>query len=97
MSLTERSRLGCIKSRQKRLQRQFEKLSSNPESASAPAAENASASKQDLAAQKKAWEKYLYAKAIYEETRDTDHWRYMQTCISEYEKTLKANVGIKAV
>lgn len=88
MSLAARSRLGCLKSRQKRLQRKLEKLHSNPESTSDPAAEHASASKPDLAAQKKAWEKYLFAKAIYEETRDIDHWRYMQKCISEYEKTL---------
>jgi hypothetical protein len=53
--------------------------------------------KQDLTTQKKAWEKYLFAKSIYEETRDMDHWRYMQKCISEYEKALKANLGIKAI
>jgi hypothetical protein len=88
MSLAARSRLGCIKSRQKRLQRKLEKLHSNPDSTSGSEAEHASVSKPDLAAQKKAWEKYLFAKAIYEETRDIDHWRYMQKCISEYEKTL---------
>jgi hypothetical protein len=97
MSLTDRSRLGCIKSRQQRLQRKLEKIQQNSQSASAPVAEDASVPKQDLAAQKKAWEKYLFAKAIYEETRDADHWRYMQKCISEYEKTVKANLGIKAI
>lgn len=88
MSLAARSRLGCLKSRQKRLQRKLEKLHPNPESTSDPTSGHASVSKPDLAAKKKAWEKYLFAKAIYEETRDMDHWRYMQKCISEYEKTL---------
>jgi hypothetical protein len=97
MSLTDRSRLGCIKSRQQRLQRKLEKLEHNPQSTSDSVSQDASVPKQDLTAQKKAWEKYLFAKAIYEETRDADHWRYMQKCISEYEKTLKANLGIKAI
>ena len=91
MSLTQRSRNGGLKSRQERLQRKFEKLNPYPNSASASASENASVSKPDLAALKKAWEQYLFAKAIYEETRDIEHWRYMQKCISEYEKTLKIN------
>ncbi len=95
MSLTDRSRLGCIKSRQKRLQRKLEKL--NQDSQSASASDNASVPKQNVAAQKQAWEKYMFAKAIYEETRDSDHWRYMQKCISEYEKTLKTHLGIKAL
>ncbi|HEY9611827.1 hypothetical protein [Allocoleopsis sp.] len=95
MSLTDRSRLGCIKSRQQRLQRKLEKLDQDSQSASA--SENASVPQQNVAAQKKAWEKYMFAKAIYEETRDSDHWRYMQKCISEYEKTLKPNLGSKAV
>ncbi len=95
MSLTYRSRLGCIKSRQKRLQRKLEKL--NQDSQSASASDNALVPKQNVAAQKQAWEKYMFAKAIYEETRDSDHWRYMQKCISEYEKTLKTNLGIKAL
>lgn len=95
MSLTERSRLGGIQSRQKRLQRKLKKLAQDSQSASAP--DDALVTKQDLALQKKAWEKYLLAKSIYEETRDIEHWRYMQKCISEYEKALKANLGIKAI
>jgi hypothetical protein len=95
MSLTERSRLGGIQSRQKRLQRKLKKLAQDSQSASAP--DDALVTKQDLAPQKKAWEKYLLAKSIYEETRDIEHWRYMQKCISEYEKALKANLGIKAI
>lgn len=95
MSLTDRSRLGGIQSRQKRLQRKLRKLDQNPQSGSTP--DDALVPKQDLTAQKKAWEKYLFAKSIYEETRDSDHWRYMQKCISEYEKALKANLGIKAI
>ncbi len=95
MSLTERSRLGCIKSRQKRLQRKLEKIDQNSQPALDP--DDALIPKQDLTTQKKAWEKYLFAKSIYEETRDMDHWRYMQRCISEYEKALKANLGIKAI
>ncbi|AFZ21417.1 hypothetical protein [Allocoleopsis franciscana] len=95
MSLTDRSRLGGIKSRQKRLQRKLRKLDQNSQSASTP--DDALVSKQDLTAQKKAWEKYLFAKSIYEETRDSDHWRYMQKCISEYENALKTNLGIKAI
>jgi hypothetical protein len=95
MSLTERSRLGGIQSRQKRLQRKLKKLVQDSQLASAP--DNTLVPQQDLTAQKKAWEKYLFAKSIYEETRDIDHWRYMQKCISEYEKALKANLGIKAI
>jgi hypothetical protein len=95
MSLTERSRLGGIQSRQKRLQRKLKKL--DQDSQLALEADNTLVPKQDLTAQKKAWEKYLFAKSIYEETRDIDHWRYMQKCISEYEKALKANLGIKAI
>ena len=91
MSLTERSRLGCIKSRQQRLERKLAKLYPNPQSISASTAENVSVPKPDLAAQKRAWEQYLFAKAIYEETRDMDHWRYMQKCISDYEKSLKVH------
>ncbi len=95
MGLTDRSRLGGIKSRQKRLQRKLEKLEPNPQSASASPAEKASGAN-DTVAQKDAWEKYMFAKAIYEETRDMEHWLYMQKCISEYEKTLKPKAGIKA-
>ena len=95
MSLTERSRLGGIQSRQNRLQRKLKKLAQD--SQSSPSPDDALVTKQDLASQKKAWEKYLLAKSIYEETRDIEHWRYMQKCISEYEKALKANLGIKVI
>jgi hypothetical protein len=95
MGLTDRSRLGGIKSRQQRLQRKLEKLEPNPQSASASASENTSVL-DTAVSQKNAWEKYMFAKAIYEETRDMEHWLYMQKCISEYEKTLKQKVGIKA-
>jgi hypothetical protein len=95
MGLTDRSRLGGIKSRQQRLQRKLEKLELNPQSTSASASENTSVS-DNAVSQKNAWEKYMFAKAIYEETRDMEHWLYMQKCISEYEKTLKLKVGIKA-
>ncbi len=89
MGLTDRSRLGSIKSRQKRLQRQLEKLNSNLDSRSAPTSQTTSVADNELSVQKKAWEKYLFAKAIYEESKDMEHWRYMQKCISEYEKTLR--------
>lgn len=90
MSITTRSRLGCIKSKQKRLQRKLEKLHPNSEFNSDVALEKASAFQPKLELKKQAWEQYLLAKAIYEETRDSEHWRYMQKCISDYEKTLKA-------
>lgn len=94
MSLTERSRLGGIKSRQQRLQRKLNKLAQDSQAASD--FNHEVMPNQDLTAQKNAWEKYLLAKSIYEETRDIEHWRYLQKCISEYEKALKANLGIKA-
>jgi hypothetical protein len=95
MGLTDRSRLGGIKSRQQRLQRQLEKLQPNTHSTSASTSQDASA-KSEVSAQKDAWEKYIFAKAIYEETRDMEHWLYMQKCISEYEKTVKSKVNTKA-
>lgn len=95
MGLTDRSRLGGIKSRQQRLQRKLEKIEPKPQSVSTPASENIAVS-DDSSAQKNAWEKYMFAKAIYEETRDMEHWLYMQKCISEYEKTLKSKVNVKA-
>jgi hypothetical protein len=51
MSLTERSRLGCIKSRQKRLQRKLEKIDQNSQPALDP--DDALIPKQDLTTQKK--------------------------------------------
>lgn len=96
MKLTARSRLGCIKSRQQRQQRKLEKLQRRSGLASDPASETESVSRQELTVQKKAWERYLFAKAVYEETREAEHWLYMQQCFSEYEKTLNSNVSIKA-
>lgn len=95
MGLTDRSRLGGIKSRQQRLQRKLEKIEPKPQSTSTSASENTTIS-DDSSAQKNALEKYMFAKAIYEETRDMEHWLYMQKCISEYEKTLKSKVNLKA-
>ncbi len=95
MGLTDRSRLGGIKSRQQRLQRQLEKVQPNPNTTSDSTSKEASV-KSGASAQKDAWEKYMFAKAIYEETRDMEHWLYMQKCISEYEKTVKSKVGTKA-
>lgn len=89
MGLTDRSRLGSIKSRQKRIQRKLEKLNGSLSSSSISTSQVVAASETELSAQKKAWEKYMFAKAIYEETKEMEHWRYMQQCISEYEKTLK--------
>jgi hypothetical protein len=95
MGLTDRSRLGGIKSRQQRLQRKLEKIEQKPQSVSTSASEIISVS-DDSSTQKNAWEKYMFAKAIYEETREMEHWLYMQKCISDYEKTLKSKVNIKA-
>lgn len=99
MALTTRSRLGCIKSRQQRLQReeqrQIERQRRELESVAASAPTAPSVSKQDLVARKKALEKYQLAKSIYEATRDPIHWQYMQTCIAEYQKTFKSNASIK--
>ena len=96
MGLTDRSRLGSIKSKQERLQRKLDKLNGKLHSTPTSASETVSVSEQDLSAQKKAWEKYMFAKAVYEETREMEHWQYMQKCISEYENTLKSKPGIKA-
>lgn len=87
MGLTDRSRLGCIKSRQQRLQRKLEKVQHNTSSTSVSSSKDVLAN--NSSTQKEAWERYEFAKAIYEETRDMEHWLYMQKCISEYEKTLK--------
>ncbi len=95
MGLTDRSRLGGIKSRQQRLQRKLEKIEQKPQSVSTSASEIISVS-DDSSTQKNAWEKYMFAKAIYEETREMEHWLYMQKCISDYEQTLKSKVNIKA-
>lgn len=96
MGLTDRSRLGSIKSRQQRQQRKLERLHRQPDSAPASVSEAPSVSQPSSSAQKQAWEKYLLAKAIYEETREMEHWRYLQKCIAEYEQTLKSNASVKA-
>lgn len=92
MGLTDRSRLGCIKSRQERIQRKRERLNRNKSNSSNidSVSKAVSVSEQDVSAQKQAWEKYMFAKAIYEETRNVEHWQYMQKCIADYEKTLNS-------
>jgi hypothetical protein len=92
MGLTNRSRLTCLKSKQKRQQRELEKKNQNLPSAPKPASEPVV----DTSARDKAWQKYLQAKAIYEQTGDMEHWQYLQKCISDYEKTLTPSLGSKA-
>lgn len=97
MALTARSRLCCIKHKQKRLQRRQESENCNLSSAveSAPAVKATLQPVPDLSAEAKAWKKYLHAKAIYEETKEIGHWRYMQECLTEYEKMNIGNLGNK--
>ena len=95
MGLTDRSRLGSIKSRQKRLQRELERVNSNLDSKFMSTSQSESVAENELSTQKEAWEKYLFAKAIYEESKDREHWRYMQKCISDYEKTIRSNSNSK--
>ena len=92
MGLTNRSRLTCVKSKQKRLQREIEKQNPQYTSVSKPAPQSAI----DTSARDKAWQKYLQAKAIYEQTRDIAHWQYLQKCISDYEKTITPSLSGKA-
>ena len=96
MALTDRSRLGCIKRKRERMQRKLDNQNRNIHSASALEPSESARNQKELSPREKAWNKYLHAKSIYDETRQAEHWRYMQECISEYEKTLKANVGVKA-
>lgn len=95
MALTDRSRLCCIKHKQKRLQRRQESENCNLPSAleSEPAVKPSLQPVPDGLAQAKAWKKYLHAKAIYEETKEIGHWRYMQECLTEYEKMNIGNLG----
>ena len=85
MGLTDRSRLSCLKHRQRKLYNQNRNLQTTLISEPVPKPAK------DLAAQEKAWKKYLHAKAIYQETKETEHWRYMQECLSDYEKALMPN------
>jgi hypothetical protein len=97
MGLTDRSRLNSLRRKQERIQRKLETQKLNPLSASAlESAKLASEPAKELSPQDKAWKKYLHAKAIYEETKQVEHWQYMQQCISDYEKTLRLTLGIKA-
>ncbi|MEW6495802.1 MAG: hypothetical protein AB1589_25275, partial [Cyanobacteriota bacterium] len=73
MGLTDRSRLGCIKRRQQRLQQKIEKLNQPFQANANTAIDAVSVSGKNHSTQKMAWEKYMFAKAIYEETRDADH------------------------
>jgi hypothetical protein len=93
MGLTDRSRLSCIKARQKLLQQKLNKQNRTSNSSSLL---DSAESVKESAAQEKAWNKYMYAKSIYQETKDMAHWQYMQKCFSEYEKTLTASQGKKA-
>lgn len=95
MGLTDRSRLSCIKGRQKLVQQKLNKQNGTLNSASA--IESAAESVKESAAQEKAWNKYMYAKSIYQETKDIAHWQYMQKCFSEYEKTLTPGQNKKAM
>jgi hypothetical protein len=92
MGLTNRSRLTCVKSKQKRLQRELEKQKPQSTSVSKPAPQPVI----DTSARDKAWQKYLQAKAIYEQTGDLEHWQYLQKCISDYEKTITPSLSGKA-
>ncbi|HEY9606790.1 MAG TPA: hypothetical protein V6C85_34595 [Allocoleopsis sp.] len=95
MALTARSRLCCIKHKQKRLQRRQESENCNLLSAveSEAAVKPSLQPVPDLSTKAKAWKKYLHAKAIYEETKEIGHWRYMQKCLTEYEKLNLVNLG----
>lgn len=96
MGLTDRNRLGSVKRRQERLERQLNKqilkkerlqqklTQQNPELHSASATESVL----DPSVIEKAWQKYLHAKEIYKETKEMEHWRYAQECLSEYEDVL---------
>ena len=92
MGLTNRSRLTCVKSKQKRLQREMEKQNPQSTSVSKPAPQPVI----DASARDKAWQKYLQAKAIYEQTGDIAHWQFLQKCISDYEKTITPSLSGKA-
>ncbi|HEY9728435.1 MAG TPA: hypothetical protein V6D50_18460 [Chroococcales cyanobacterium] len=92
MGLTNRSRLTCVKSKQKRLQREIEKQNPQSPSISKPAPQPVI----DTSARDKAWQKYLQAKAIYEQTGDIAHWQYLQKCISDYDKTITPSLSGKA-
>lgn len=92
MGLTNRSRLTCVKSKQKRLQREIEKQNPQSKSVSKPAPQPVI----DTSARDKAWQKYVQAKAIYEQTGDIAHWQYLQKCISDYEKTITPSLSGKA-
>jgi hypothetical protein len=93
MGLTDRSRLGSIKYQQERLQRKLARQNGLQEKLNRQNREilSASVSEVDLdpTAVDQAWNKYLYAKEIYKETKDLEHWRYAQECLSEYEKVLR--------
>ncbi len=94
MGLTDRSRLSSIKYQQESLQRKLARQNGLQEKLNRQNREilsSASVSEVDLdpTAVEQAWNKYLYAKEIYKETKDMDHWRYAQECLSEYERVLR--------
>lgn len=84
MALTDRSRLSCLKRKQKREQRKkIETQTSNLNSVA-----GLGTTLQPLlnvSTKEKAWKKYLHARAIYEETKDFQHWQYAQQCLTDYE------------
>jgi flagellar biosynthesis GTPase FlhF len=104
MGLTDRNRLGGIKRQQERLQRKLNKQKLRKERQRERLQERlqrrieqqtreyqlkaASEPTLDTSAAEQAWQKYLYAKEIYKETKEIEHWRYAQECLSEYEDTL---------
>lgn len=99
MGLTDRSRLNSLRRKQERMRRKQENQKRNSHSVLAlePAKLGAAApATEELSLEEKAWKKYLHAKAIYEETKQIEHWQYMQQCISDYEKTLRSTLGIRA-
>lgn len=93
MGLTDRSRLSSIKYQQERLQRKLARQNSlqGKLNRQNKGILSTSVSEEDLdpTAIEQAWNKYLYAKEIYKETKDIEHWRYAQECLSEYEKALR--------
>ncbi len=100
MGLTDRNRLGSTTRRQERLQRKLNKQIQKQERLQERLQRKLNQQNRQLqsvsspepaldpSVVEKAWQKYLYAKEIYKETKEIEHWRYAQECLSEYEKVL---------
>lgn len=84
MALTNRSRLSCLKRRQKREQRKLVNQAFDLNSVTG--VEAALQPLLNVSTKERAWNKYLHAKAIYEETKNFEHWQYAQQCLTDYEK-----------